>query len=127
VVSSLALVVASNTRPAGRYLAALDAMRGEWYTQLFDVGGDGVVREAGERDRVPNDALSSHAASLGATAIGAGLAIDAAPHARGIVRGHPSLVRPVDLAHWEPDYGRLAEAQVKWEAAHGRSLTGESA
>jgi tRNA threonylcarbamoyladenosine biosynthesis protein TsaB len=29
----------------------------------------------------------------------------------------------VDLATWEPNYGRLAEAQVKWEAAHGRALT----
>jgi tRNA threonylcarbamoyladenosine biosynthesis protein TsaB len=30
---------------------------------------------------------------------------------------------PVNLASWEPDYGRLAEAQVRWEAAHGRPLT----
>jgi tRNA threonylcarbamoyladenosine biosynthesis protein TsaB len=29
---------------------------------------------------------------------------------------------PVDLASWEPDYGRLAEAQVRWEAEHGRAL-----
>jgi tRNA threonylcarbamoyladenosine biosynthesis protein TsaB len=29
---------------------------------------------------------------------------------------------PVDLARWEPRYGRLAEAQVKWEAAQGRPL-----
>jgi tRNA threonylcarbamoyladenosine biosynthesis protein TsaB len=29
---------------------------------------------------------------------------------------------PVDRARWEPAYGRLAEAQVKWEAAHGRPL-----
>jgi tRNA threonylcarbamoyladenosine biosynthesis protein TsaB len=29
---------------------------------------------------------------------------------------------PVDLERWEPSYGRLAEAQVKWEAAHGRPL-----
>jgi tRNA threonylcarbamoyladenosine biosynthesis protein TsaB len=29
---------------------------------------------------------------------------------------------PVDLASWEPDYGRLAEAQVRWERAHGRPL-----
>ena len=28
----------------------------------------------------------------------------------------------VDLDRWEPDYGRLAEAQVKWEATHGRPL-----
>ena len=31
-------------------------------------------------------------------------------------------IPPVDLASWEPAYGRLAEAQVKWEAAHGRPL-----
>jgi tRNA threonylcarbamoyladenosine biosynthesis protein TsaB len=31
---------------------------------------------------------------------------------------------PVDLASWEPSYGRLAEAQVRWEAAHGRPLQG---
>ena len=29
---------------------------------------------------------------------------------------------PVDLDAWEPAYGRLAEAQVKWESAHGRPL-----
>ena len=29
---------------------------------------------------------------------------------------------PVDLGSWEPAYGRKAEAQVKWEAAHGRPL-----
>jgi tRNA threonylcarbamoyladenosine biosynthesis protein TsaB len=31
-------------------------------------------------------------------------------------------VHPVALDTWEPAYGRLAEAQVKWEAAHGRPL-----
>ena len=31
-------------------------------------------------------------------------------------------IAPADLAAWEPGYGRLAEAQVKWEAAHGRPL-----
>lgn len=29
---------------------------------------------------------------------------------------------PVDVAAWEPEYGRLAEAQVKWETQHGREL-----
>jgi tRNA threonylcarbamoyladenosine biosynthesis protein TsaB len=28
-----------------------------------------------------------------------------------------------DVAGWEPTYGRPAEAQVRWEAAHGRSLS----
>jgi hypothetical protein len=28
-----------------------------------------------------------------------------------------------ELDDWEPTYGRPAEAQVRWEAAHGRSLS----
>ena len=28
----------------------------------------------------------------------------------------------VPLDRWEPEYGRLAEAQVKWEASHGAPL-----
>jgi tRNA threonylcarbamoyladenosine biosynthesis protein TsaB len=31
-------------------------------------------------------------------------------------------VEPVNIGSWEPAYGRLAEAQVKWESAHGRPL-----
>ena len=29
---------------------------------------------------------------------------------------------PVNLAVWEPIYGRMAEAQVQWEVVHGRPL-----
>jgi hypothetical protein len=56
--------------------------------------------------------------------IGPGQEIDAHPHARGVAPLLPSIVEsgPVNLASWEPDYGRLAEAQVRWEAAHGRPL-----
>lgn len=55
-----------------------------------------------------------------------------------LVRGPPSLpsatalltlidvsggaTRIVDLDGWEPYYGRPAEAQVRWESAHGREL-----
>ena len=39
-----------------------------------------------------------------------------------VVLSEGELLHPVELASWEPDYGRLAEAQVKWEAAHGRAL-----
>jgi tRNA threonylcarbamoyladenosine biosynthesis protein TsaB len=46
--------------------------------------------------------------------------VDARPHARAVaLMAEPAAV---DLATWEPAYGRLAEAQVKWEAAHGRAL-----
>jgi tRNA threonylcarbamoyladenosine biosynthesis protein TsaB len=47
------------------------------------------------------------------------------PHARGfaaLLRASDDLVRRVDVASWEPDYGRKAEAQVRWEQAHGRAL-----
>jgi tRNA threonylcarbamoyladenosine biosynthesis protein TsaB len=32
------------------------------------------------------------------------------------------IAKPVELTTWEPQYGRKAEAQVRWEAAHGREL-----
>jgi tRNA threonylcarbamoyladenosine biosynthesis protein TsaB len=32
-------------------------------------------------------------------------------------------VRVEDLTGWEPHYGRPAEAQVRWEASHGRTLS----
>jgi tRNA threonylcarbamoyladenosine biosynthesis protein TsaB len=35
----------------------------------------------------------------------------------------PGGLEPVsDIAVWEPRYGRLAEAQVRWEQAHGKPL-----
>jgi len=57
--------------------------------------------------------------------IGPGQPIDAHPHARGVATVLDVILKggPVDLAMWEPDYGRLAEAQVRWEAVHGRKLT----
>lgn len=36
--------------------------------------------------------------------------------------GDVQLVHPVDRTTWEPLYGRLAEAQVKWEKLQGRPL-----
>jgi len=48
------------------------------------------------------------------------------PHARGAVR-LTKLIQAggeADLSAWQPTYGRLAEAQVKWEATHGRPLVG---
>jgi len=46
------------------------------------------------------------------------------PRARGAARLTKLIdaTPAADLAGWEPAYGRLAEAQVKWEAMHGRSL-----
>lgn len=124
-VSSLALLVAAQPLEPGRYVAALDAMRGEHYAQPFAVAPGGIEPLAGAA-LVASPGLDALAREAGAVVIGpaqpGARSID--PHARGAVRltklidGDP----PADLATWEPAYGRLAEAQVKWEAAHGRPL-----
>jgi hypothetical protein len=61
---------------------------------------------------------------LDARIVGPGQEIDAGPHARNVANILDAVIEsgPVNIDTWEPDYGRLAEAQVKWEAAHGRPL-----
>lgn len=122
VVSSLALVAAGGTSvlPAGRYVVALDAMRGERYAQPVIIGGDGHVT----MDGAAALATAEQLAASGLPVIGP-LEPDArSPHARGVVALLAVILAegPVALDGWEPSYGRLAEAQVRWEAAHGRPL-----
>ena len=126
-VSSLALVVASREPfVPGRYLAAIDALRGEHYVALFEVDGTGDVSALGPELRVPSDDVLERAAAHEAVAVGPGRegATHVDPRASAAARLADLLDRSeaADLARWEPAYGRLAEAQVKWEAAHGRSL-----
>ncbi|MEK0430625.1 MAG: hypothetical protein RL139_429 [Gemmatimonadota bacterium] len=124
---SLGLLVAADNRThrAGRWFATLDALRGDRYAALVVTGADGAVGAVDSLGLVPASEVMARAAALGATPIGPDEALAAMPHARGAARAL-AMVRatgPVDLATWEPGYGRLAEAQVKWEAAHGRALT----
>jgi len=125
-VSSLALLVAGHGTllEAGRYLALLDAMRGERYAALFEIGPGGDVREVERLGRIAEREVAATSLRLGARAIGPREMLEAAPHARGVARLLTGILErgPVPLDSWEPDYGRLAEAQVKWEAAHGRAL-----
>jgi tRNA threonylcarbamoyladenosine biosynthesis protein TsaB len=123
---SLVLLVQSGTapRPAGAYLAVVDAMRGERFVQGVRAGSDGRLTMLSPPARIAADAVRAEAARLSATTIGPGEGVDIrhGPHARGALRLPQELLAEVDLASWEPAYGRLAEAQVKWEAAHGRPL-----
>lgn len=129
-VSSLALVVAgSEWEPvAGRYLAILDAMRGDVFVAAYEVSAAGAFAEVAPATVLPRGEVTAAAVRLGARPIGPAEPLAAAPHARGVARlvaesGSASrLVAPVSLDAWEPTYGRLAEAQVKWERAHGRPL-----
>ncbi|MDQ8154481.1 MAG: tRNA (adenosine(37)-N6)-threonylcarbamoyltransferase complex dimerization subunit type 1 TsaB [Gemmatimonadota bacterium] len=121
-VSSLALV-AAGAQPAlaaGRYVAALDAMRGERYAQPVTVHADGQVTTDGAAALASVEQL----AATGLAVIGPLEAEARPPHARGVAALLGMILRegPVDLDGWEPSYGRLAEAQVRWEAAHGRPL-----
>ncbi|PYP75156.1 MAG: tRNA (adenosine(37)-N6)-threonylcarbamoyltransferase complex dimerization subunit type 1 TsaB [Gemmatimonadetes bacterium] len=126
-VSSLALVVASREPFAsGRYLAAIDALRGEHYVALFEVDEESQVRALGPEVRVPSTDVLDLAAAHDAVAVGPGRegAAHVDPRAAAAARLSALVdeTPAADLAGWEPAYGRLAEAQVKWEAAHGRSL-----
>ena len=119
-VSSLALIVAAvegEPKP-GTYLVSLNAMRGESFAAVVEVSNDGKIPAAVPFEIVPASELAEKARRAGAELL------SGAPRASGVTRLLKSVLDggPVDLAAWEPDYGRAAEAQVKWEAAHGRPL-----
>ena len=125
-VPSLALAAAGAEPPlaTGRYLVLLDALRGERFAQPVTVGDDGLVTVDGPARLLAVGAALELARAEGRGAIGPDEEPARAPHARGVARlgAGPFGAGPVALDRWEPDYGRLAEAQAKWEAAHGRDL-----
>lgn len=125
-VPSLALIVAGDARTEtpGRWLATLDAMRDECYLALVTVAEDGTLAAVEGLGLAPRAEVAARVTELQAIAIGPDEPLAALPLARGVLRawGLVAAAGPVDLATWEPVYGRLAEAQVKWEAAQGRPL-----
>jgi tRNA threonylcarbamoyladenosine biosynthesis protein TsaB len=124
-VSSLALMVAAiqPALAAGEYLAVLDALRGEAYAATCVVDDGGEVAAVSSVRLLPAEEIDA-LERAGGVVVGEGRRVRGAPHARGLVRTAALFERgaPVDLARWEPDYGRVAEAQRRWEAAHGRAL-----
>jgi hypothetical protein len=78
---------------------------------------------------LPADEAPARAAALGATWLPGGADQAHAPHARGVAALAARLAAsgPVDIDAWEPNYGRAAEAQVQWEARHGRALAAGAA
>ncbi len=115
-VSSLMLMIAE--MEPGKYVATLPAMRGEVFAGVFEVSANAVSAQGAP-------ALVA-AADLEALATSAdAMLVSRAPHARAVARILAPVISsgPCDIDTWEPLYGRLAEAQVKWEAAHGRPLS----
>lgn len=126
-VPSMALIVGGTSLGMGRYLAAVDALRGEFYVGLYHRSASGEVLELERARLVPADTIDALAREYDARVVSPSAlpdAIAASPRASAVTRlnGWLDATGPVDLASWEPQYGRLAEAQVKWEAAHGRPL-----
>ena len=125
--SSLALIVAGNVQHGSqgvrRYLAVLDALRGESYVAVFE-HAEGKVRPVGDARIVRSEAVVTEAEGEQARAVGPEQAEAWQPRARGValLRDVIEEAGAVDLGTWEPVYGRLAEAQAKWEATHGRAL-----
>ena len=122
------LLLATGDSTAGEYVVHSDAMRGERFAQRVRVDGQGRVFAVGAVQRVAGDALRAFAE--GAVLISAGASphpeladVVVTPSASAVVRiGDWAACGPVALEAWEPDYGRLAEAQVVWERSHGHPL-----
>jgi tRNA threonylcarbamoyladenosine biosynthesis protein TsaB len=118
-VSSLLLIVAEANVKDGRWYAVLPAMRGELFAGLFDRNGQSIEQLAPTsviaEERLVDEVDHAHANAIDPAIM---------PHARGAAAVLDSIIAlgPVDIQTWEPIYGRLAEAQVKWEALHGRPL-----
>jgi tRNA threonylcarbamoyladenosine biosynthesis protein TsaB len=123
-VPSLLLILTARERPDGLWMCALPAMRGEVFAALYQVDG-GKILQSGELRIVRDADLVRDAERLGAKLAGPPDDEEETPHARGVARAldHAIARGACDVDSWEPIYGRLAEAQVKWEAAHGRPLS----
>jgi tRNA threonylcarbamoyladenosine biosynthesis protein TsaB len=119
-VSSLALIAAClDDAPVGSFLCVLDALRGEWFVQRVTHGADASWSVDGPVERVAADVVRARATATGATLVGPPIDTVQLPDVCGVLRiGFTEVARD----RWEPDYGRLAEAQVVWEATHARAL-----
>lgn len=118
-VSSLLLIVADANVKDGRWYAVLPAMRGEVFAGLFDKS-DSSIEQIAPTLVIAAEKFVDEVDRANANAIDS----EMIPHARGAARILDSIISAgkADIETWEPIYGRLAEAQVKWEALHGRPL-----
>ncbi|MEI6741193.1 MAG: tRNA (adenosine(37)-N6)-threonylcarbamoyltransferase complex dimerization subunit type 1 TsaB [Gemmatimonadaceae bacterium] len=113
-VPSLLLAAAAHGIP-GAWLMHADALRGDRYVLPVTIDAEGQVRTDAHTRIVPATDLTTTFPGMEAVSV--------RPEAAGLVRvaGWTELP-PCDVDGWEPSYGRLAEAQVQWEATHARPL-----
>lgn len=138
--STLMVRAAAVAPPGGaRVLVATSALRGELYAALYRmalpilvstemapaiatveslsrIGPDLVVADA--PDRLVERLASQYAVPV----VRGGASLPQATRLLTLLDAEGGAVRIEKLDDWEPNYGRPAEAQARWEAAHGRAL-----
>jgi tRNA threonylcarbamoyladenosine biosynthesis protein TsaB len=141
---SLLVRAAGVAKEGQTVLAVTDALRGEVYAAAYRFGSaeiEAVLPAAVYRpealgpdllrpDRLVGD-VPAPLASVLEQALGLELITGerAAPRARvllGLADRAGGAVPIARVESWEPVYGRPAEAQARWETAHGRALPGTS-
>lgn len=119
-VPSLALIAAADDDATpGLYIAVLDALRAEWFMQMLRKHADGSWAVLSAMARRPSADVRARADAEAALIVGPPIDSAQQPDARAAVRVG---FKAVDRDRWEPDYGRLAEAQVQWELTHSQPL-----
>lgn len=129
-VSSLLLSAAAfgrDGRHDGEYVVHSEALRNERYVLPVMIAPDGTVNAAGDTSRINGLTLRSFANGRGLLSVLGNSSstdeIPVVPDAGALMHlSHWMTIGRVDLIGWEPAYGRLAEAQVKWEATHQQPL-----
>jgi tRNA threonylcarbamoyladenosine biosynthesis protein TsaB len=121
-------------------VAVSDALRGDIYAAAYRFGAGGIVTllaptvsRPDDLERrvprptlivgdVPSPARQALEGWSGRAVVTSPVGAPDATHLLGLV-GHTGGAREITAtAEWEPEYGRPAEAQVRWEMTHGRSL-----
>jgi tRNA threonylcarbamoyladenosine biosynthesis protein TsaB len=121
-VSSLFVIAAGASVTARPITTAINAMRGEFYTADFHVTCDAITETRAPRI-LEDAALRTYAEAQDATLLIAGVdGVNPKISSVGPFLDYVFDRGPVDLGSWEPAYGRLAEAQVRWEQSAGRPL-----
>jgi len=139
VAPSLLVRAAGVAEEGALVLAVASALRGEVYAAAYRFGRDGLqtvlsptVRrpdqlEAGSFQpdvvvgEAPVDVIVALEKWTGRRIVGQP---SGSPRASELLRlvGRAGGARLVEATQWEPVYGRPAEAQARWEIAHGRPL-----
>ena len=141
IAPSLMVRAAGVARAGEIVLAVSNALRGEVYAAAYRFLPDRIVVELAPSVRRPDDLMSGPlrpavlvgeapaeiAAALegwsGRSLIGPPDGFPQASSLLALVGKTGGATRVERVAAWEPVYGRPAEAQTRWEIAHGRPLS----